>query len=137
MAKAANNKPDWRDAFKSSSLRCGFHLGLTRAMCEYVSAVADGVQWDRTVFGSCSVQPDNFMATARALAKRGLIQRKTQEEIDARRQERAQTSFELWSWNAYVLTPAGERVVDLLKMAGLFVEADIAIEKKARAGRSA
>lgn len=122
--------PTWQDNFKSSCLAVGFRLALTRAMCEFISAVADGVSWDRAVFGSSNAFPDNFLATSRSLIKRGLIERKPQAEIEARGP--ARTSYELHSWTHWVLTPAGEAVVELLKMTGLLVEADVAIEKKAK-----
>lgn len=121
----------WRDNLKSSSLKVGFQLCLTRTMCEFLSAVADGVRWDRSKWGSASAFPDNFLATSAALYKRGLIQRKPQAECDAR-ENRMQDDDKLYEWTSWNLTPAGEHVVGLLKMAGVFVEADAAIEKKSR-----
>ncbi len=124
--------PPWRDNFKSSCTRVGFAIHLSRAMCEFISAVADGVQWDRTVYGSAASFPDNFLATSRSLLKRGLIEEKTENEQKIGRARDAKTNYDLWSWTHYRLTPAGVQMVELLKIAGLFIEADIAIEKKAR-----
>lgn len=121
--------PAWQDAFKSACLAVGFRLQLTRAMCEFISAVADDVSWDRAVYGSSNAFPDNFLATGRSLIKRGLIERKEGERCDSRR---AVTSYDLHSWSHWKLTPAGDAVVVLLKLSGLFVEADMAVEKKAR-----
>lgn len=122
----------WRDNFKSSAIRVGLSLSLTRAMCEFLSAVADDVTWDRCAFGSSQAFPDNFLATSRSLERRGLVEQKSPSEIEARKSRSAVTSYDLWSWSCWRLTPAGELVVGLLKLAGLFVEADIATEKKAR-----
>lgn len=126
--------PDWQGNFRSSCLRVGFGLCLTRAMCEFISAVADGVHWDRSVYGAASPFPDNFLATSRALVKRGLIRFKPEAEREAGRRRETKTSYDLWSWTQWELTPAGVHVVELLKLAGVFVEADMAIEKKARKG---
>lgn len=127
------SKELWRDNFKSSSLRIGFKLGLSRAMCEYLSAVADGVAWNRSSLGAASPDPDNFIATGRSLVKRGLIEDRPGFKEDLARH--GQTSYDLWNWTRFRLTPAGTCVVELLKLADLFVEADVAMEKKARAGR--
>lgn len=132
MAKDKPKVPNWQDNLKSCCLNVGFRLGLTRAMCEFISAVADGVHWDRSVFGSSNAFPDNFLATSRSLEKRGLIERKPEEECKARYARPATTPYELHSWTHYRLTPAGDAVVVLLKLTGLFVEADMAVEKKAR-----
>lgn len=127
------SKEAWRDNLKSSCLLAGFRLALTRAMCEFLSAVADGVNWDRSVFGSALAFPDNWLTTSRSLEKRGLIERKPQKEIDDRvRNHPARDAYELHSWSCWRLTPAGESAVVLLKLTGLFVEADTAAEKKAR-----
>lgn len=127
-------KEIWKDNFKSASLRVGFKLGLTRSMCEYLSAVADGVHWNRSFLGAASPDVDNFIATGRALFKRGLIVEKPKTEIDARFQKSARTSYEIWSWTHWRLTPAGNCVVQLLKMCDMFIEADLAVEKKLKAG---
>lgn len=121
----------WKDNFKRSSLRVGFRMGLSRAMCEYLSAVADDVVWNRASLGGASPDVDCFLATARSLVLRGLIEYKPDYAKEWRSRP-GRTSFELHSWTHYRLTPAGELVVGLLKLAGVFVEADIAIEKRER-----
>lgn len=138
MSKTKTTPPaePWRDNFKSSAIRVGLSLSLTRAMCEFLSAVADDVTWDRCAFGSSQAFPDNFLATSRSLEKRGLIEAKTGAEREAGRHRPARTKFEIWNWSYWRLTPAGELVVGLLKLAGLFVEADVATEKKSREGAS-
>jgi hypothetical protein len=132
MAKDRDRVPTWQDNFKSSCLAVGFRLGLTRAMCEFLSAVSDDVHWDRSIYGSSQAFPDNFLATSRALVKRGLIQQKPADELDAGKHRPARDGYELWSWQTWELTPAGAAVVTLLKLTGLYVEADMAVEKKAR-----
>lgn len=122
----------WKDNFKASSLRCGFKLGLSRHMCEFLSAVADDVHWNRSFLGSASPDVDNFISVGRALFKRGLITEKPEELIRARIKKGATTSYELWGWTHWKLTPAGEHVVALLKLCDVFVEADLSAEKKAR-----
>lgn len=124
----------WRDNFKSSSLRVGFKLGLTRAMCEFLSAIADGVHWNRSSLGGASPDPDNFIATGRALVIRGLIE-VDPAKLAAMQHRRGVTSFDIWSWTHYRLTPAGVHVVELLKLAGMYIEADIAVEKKLKEAR--
>jgi hypothetical protein len=123
----------WKDSFRQYSIKVGFALSLTRPMCEFLSAVADDVSWDRATYGSSLAFPDNFLATSGALTKRGLIERKAD---DGEWQKRpAKTSYDIHSWSHWQLTPAGECVVALLKLTGMFVEADMATEKKARRGR--
>lgn len=135
LVDAMEKSPAWRDNFRSCCIRVGFGLTLTRAMCEFRSAVADDVHWDRAVYGSAQAYPDNFLATSAALYKRGLITQKPETEIKEHQKEERRTPLEdrrLWEWTHWQLTPAGEHVVELLKLAGLFVEADVAIEKKHR-----
>lgn len=131
----SNSNEAWRDQFKQHAIRVGFAVHLTRGMCEFLSAVADGVQWDRAAFGSCAAFPDNWLSTTQALFKRGLIERKPDEELQAGKTRPARDKFEIHSWTVWQLTPAGAHVVELLKLAGMFVEADVAAEKKARAKR--
>lgn len=127
-------KSIWKDNFKSSSLRVGFKLGLSRAMCEFLSAVSDDAHWNSTSLGAASAAPDSFIATARSLTKRGLIEeKKDAQELWKGRPHK--TSFDLWSWTHWQLTPAGEHVVALLKLCDMYIECDIAIEKKVRAGK--
>ena len=126
FSHTVRNPPPWLDAFKSSSIKTGFLIALTRPQLEYLSAVADDVEWDRANYGGGNPFPENFLATSAALVKRGLIERKKREEVDALHGQRYD------SYSTYRLTPAGEHVVALLKLAGLFIEADAAIQKKAK-----
>lgn len=137
LQQELERSPVWQDAFRSSCLRVGFGLALSRPMCEFISAVADGVQWDRGRFGSAAAFPDNFLATAASLIKRGLIREDRGPEYQNAR-DRAMTDpmADLRGYTHWKLTAAGEYVVGLLKLAGLFVEADAATEKKARNGRA-
>lgn len=136
MAEDAKKTPNWQDAFKSASLRVGFAVSLTRAMCEFLSAVADDVYWDRAVYGSSQAFPDHFLATSRALVKRGLIECKPEKELEEGNRRPVRDSYELWSWQSWRLTPAGEAIVGLLKITGMFIEADMGAEKKARLAAS-
>lgn len=121
----------WKDNFKSASIRVGFRMGLSRSMCEFLSAVADNVWWNRSSLGGASADPDNFLATGRALVSRGLIQLKPDHQKTFKSRA-SQTRYEMYSWMHYELTPAGIHVVELLKISGMFIEADMAIEKKIR-----
>jgi len=115
----------WKQDFIGASMRSHFSLNLSQAMLEFLCAVADGVTWDRQLyFQSLGSQADTFLATSRALEKRGLIVRLPRGE---RLKEQSFCESSCWE-----LTPAGEKVVDLLKLVGLFIEADAAISKKAR-----
>ncbi len=112
---------DWRAAFRSTVMRTGMCLSLSQPMLEYLCAVADGVTWDRSaICGSTLATPCNSLATSGSLEKRGLIRRKPpspRAEVGTAHEE---------------LTEAGEAVIALLKSVGIFIEADRAIEKKAR-----
>src|SRR6266446_4935225 len=122
----------WKINLRNFSMRVGFTVSLSRAMLEYLCAVADGVQWDRSVYHYA--QPDNWIASQRSLEKRGLIVLKSDEEFAAMRDSRRDDigSVKFYEWSRWKLSPAGEAVVQLVKLAGLFVEADAAINKKAR-----
>ena len=114
---------DWQRAFHGNVMRTGMVLALTQPMLEYLCAVADGVLWDR--FGASALgRPDNFLASSRSLEKRGLIVRKRPVKIT--------DGYVPGNENHWMRTPAGEAVVSLLKAVGVFVEADRAIEKKAK-----
>jgi len=113
----------WKDNFKSYVMRTNFYLGLTRPQMEFLCAVADDVEWDR--FRSGPQTPFNFIASEGALEKRGLIERKK----DGRGHWVGQNVYDITS--TCVLTPAGKLVVELLKITGLFIEQDNAIERKA------
>lgn len=130
LLRALERCPARQDNFRSASLKAGFGLALTRPMCEFLSAVADGVVWDRAKYGSARAFPDNFLATSASLFKRGLIAPKPEAEREA---NRMRPDDRLYEWTHWQLTPAGEHVVGLLKLAGLFVEADAAIDKRAKA----
>jgi hypothetical protein len=114
---------NWKDNFKSYAMRTNFYLGLTRPQMEYLAAVADDVEWDR--FRSGPQTPFNFIASEGALTKRGLIERKK----DGRGAWKSGNVYDITS--TCVLTPAGRLVVELLKITGLFIEQDNAIERKA------
>lgn len=114
---------NWKDNFRSYTMRTNFHLGLTRPQMEFLCAVADDVQWDRFTYGMGS-GPHNFIASSGALAKRGLIvEKKTQDKWEGK------NVYEIKS--RWVLTDAGWLVVELLKITGLFIQSDNAIERKA------
>jgi hypothetical protein len=119
------NSNTWKDNLKSYVMRTNFYLGLTRPQMEYLCAVADDVEWDR--FRSGPQTPFNFIASEGALEKRGLIERKK----GGRGHWRTENVYDITS--TCVLTPAGRLVVELLKITGLFIEQDNAIERKAAA----
>ena len=121
---------DWKEALRASALSVGFNLQLTKSMLQMLCAVADDVTWDRALFPGLSC-PDNWIGTQASLVKRELIQKKTREEIDSEYAIRRDDNRS-WEWSNYRLTPAGELVVQLIKLAGVFVEADAAIRKKSR-----
>jgi hypothetical protein len=117
-------------------MKTSFVVTLSKTMLEYLCAVADGVCWDRSLYWGNIHWPDNWIGAETALEKRGLIRRMTDEE---KVKKMGGQRFEKWSeanprdehqWN--VLTPAGECMVQLLRYAGLFVQADASINKKAR-----
>jgi len=113
---------DWKDNFRGHVMRTHFVLGLTRTQMQFLCAVADNVVWDRWHFGSVHM-PDNFIASENALTKRGLIQRKAKRELKPWKNVYELTHF-------CELTPAGELIVKLLKLTGLFIESDHAVERK-------
>ena len=118
----------WQDTFRAYSMRIGFQLSLSKAMLEMLCAVADDVQWDRRLYHQGSHCPENWIASTCSLVKRGLICRKDQEWLDNHKHD----PHPQGEWCCYQLTPAGQCVVDLVKLAGIYVEADAAINKKAR-----
>lgn len=119
---------EWRDNFKRHALNVGFRIGLSRAMCEFLSAVADDVHWNRAMLGAASADPDNWIATGTSLASRGLITRKPQTEIE--RHDYGINMKTYFQWSHWVLTPAGEHVVELLKLTGIYVPQDAAVLKQ-------
>ena len=130
---------EWRDAFKAFTMRPNFVLALSRSMLEFLCAVADDVHWDRATYGMRTIHaPDNWFATTKSLEKRGLIILKCQADIEETAKGHNGLSGDAWvaavmSTAHYVLTPAGTKVVDLLKVTGMFIEQDNAIRKKHRA----
>lgn len=119
----------WRDNLKSFSVKVGFHLSLSKSMLEFLCAVADDVQWDRNLYHRDICVPENWIASEVSLTKRGLIQRKSDKYFEDIKHDNT-IPFAMRS--CCELTPAGRCVVDLLKMAGVFVEADAAIIKKSK-----
>lgn len=96
---------DWREAFRSKVMRTGFHLDMSQGQLECLCAISDAVWPDRKAMATA-------IASNEALMKRGLI---VHNEGTAR------------GWQ---LTEAGQLVVDLLKLVGVFYEADQAIERR-------
>lgn len=118
---------EWKDNFRAYTMRMNFQLALTRPMMEFLCAVAEDVWWDRSIYRDHDrTAPDNFIASSHALVKRGLIELKKNY-----RAARWQNVYEIRS--RYELTPAGKAVVNLLKITGLFVQADNAILRKSKA----
>lgn len=128
---------EWQQKFKASSIKVGFQLHLSRAMLEFLCAVADDCDWDRATFGDI-FYPDNWIATAASLVKRGLVESKAGrdreetgqfnfDQLDKKRQGKVREADHRSYWK---LTPAGLKLVELLKVAGLFTESDAAIRRK-------
>lgn len=132
---AANNvvqlTPDWKSAFQGHAMRSSFCLALTQPMLEFLCATADGVHWDRRLYYQQwgQARPDSFITSARGLINRGLIERLPQVEISGI------PSDETRYYAHHRLTPAGSAIVELLKVSGIFVEADAAVQKQERAKR--
>jgi hypothetical protein len=108
----------WQDNFKSQMTRVSFSLSLTRPMLEFLCASADNVRWDRRAFGNLHY-PDNWFATEHALMKRGLIERKPPHLVENKK-------FSEPPWR---LTPAGLALIELLKIGGLYIEAEEAKQR--------
>jgi len=120
----------WRAAFQSQAMRSSFALTLTQPMLENLCAIADGVESDRSLYFQCcgAARPDNFLATSKALEKRGLIHdHPRRHDMSDFRENYDQGISHIWQ-----LTPAGEALVVLLKVTGIFVEADAAIALRAK-----
>ncbi len=114
----------WQGKFKGATCNVGFKLHLSRSQLEYLCATADGVGWDRHSFGDIHY-PDNFIAVFHALERRGLVRAKTRDELN--RDPLNPFNGEgnnCWESSSAELTPAGEKVIEILKLAGIFVEAD-------------
>jgi hypothetical protein len=123
---------EWREHFKKSSMRVGFTINLSKTMLEYLCAVSDGVQWDRSLYPGNVHVPDNWLACQNALLKRGLIECKSDDQFRSQYPAINTDGFPRGEWTWFRLTQAGELVVGLVIMCGLFHEADAGIEKKAR-----
>jgi hypothetical protein len=120
---------DWRDKFKYHTLRTAFILHLTRPQLEFLCAVADDCEWDRANMRIASA-PHNFIASENALEKRGLI-------VSIRHKRKPWDGGNVYEIRAcHELTPAGIKVVELLKIAGLFIQADAIIERRAARRRA-
>jgi len=126
-----SSPPEWQEQFRKSSMKVGFVLALSKPMLEMLCATADNAQWDRALYWGTTHWPDNWMASQQSLFRRGLIVRKSNEEIEAHKYD-AKTRAEACERAYWKLTPAGECVVQLVKHAGMFIEADAAINRKAR-----
>ena len=132
MKKSIPIPPNCQDAFRKATFRTSFNLALSQPMIEMLCAIADGVCWDRTTReGPSTVHvPDNWVASTLSLEKRGLIRNATDaEKAKERRQCNAAPYYE---WSNWRLTPIGDCVVQMFKVAGIFVEADAAILKRTR-----
>lgn len=119
----------WKQAFKANTTRIGFKLVMTQPMLEMLCALSDDVEWDRTWMHSILI-PDNFLATREALARRGLVEFKT----DAEKPDKKRDGILLRPY--LKLTPAGVAVVEMLRVGGLFIESRIAKDKLAKRGRA-
>lgn len=122
---------EWKGLLRNSILKVGFHISLSRSMLEYLCAVADDVRWDRGIYRSIH-QPDNWLAARNALTRRGLIRTRPEAEREANWKAVHEGKKDFNEYSIEELTPAGETVVSLLKMAGIFEEQLAAIDKKAR-----
>ena len=107
---------EWKDSFRATTFKTNFALYLSQPMIEFLCSVADQVHWDRTTHRANLHRPDNWLATAGS-------------EMDSEDRDHVNMT---WEWSNYRLSPAGEAVVQLFKVTGVFVEADTAISKKAR-----
>jgi len=121
------DRDDSAERFQRNTMKSSFVLGLSQAMMEFLCAVSEDTHWDRGRYSNLHA-PDSWLSTSHALERRGLIRRKTQEQIDKMRESDFQDSRCFWE-----LTKVGLAVVDLLKASGIFVEAEEASERKARA----
>lgn len=130
--------PDvWRAAFLKATLRTGFCLALTQPMLEQLCAVATGFHWDRHVFRHSLglAMPDN-PTTLSALERRGLVRHRGTKilrgEDDERTMSEKSQRYRDEIFDAWELTPAGEKIVELLALTGVFVEPAAAADFKAR-----
>jgi len=129
---------DWQTNFKKNLFATHFNLVLTKPMIEFLCAVAEDVQWDRSLYYQGPHRPNHPLATAHVLENRGLVQRKKlkvikeEGDISLKRAQAEEDSSVLHENSYYRLTPAGEALVHLFKVTGVFILADTAINKKSR-----
>ena len=114
----------WQDAFRSNMTRITFSLTLTRAMLEFLCATADDVEWDRWRYGGI-LWPNNFLATEHALTKRGLVQRKSLKLVNEQKAAVLKDKHVI----PCELTPVGLAVVEMLRIGGMFIPAEEALER--------
>ena len=57
----------WASDFQNSTMRTAFNLHLSQPMIEFLCAVADDCQWERSRYHNIHM-PDNFISTSTALA---------------------------------------------------------------------
>ena len=133
----------WQAKFLSNTHRLTFQLRLSTMMMEFLAAVAGDCEWDRSSYGrqaGFNPYPCNFIGASRYLLDRGLIEEKplltAHRQRENKRQAKAKKKGDLFLWdhddfnnaiggkgcNQYRLTPAGEKVVELFKVAGMFRE---------------
>lgn len=130
QTKLATPDPSWKDNFKSYSMKRTFMLGLSQPMIEMLCAAADDVLWDRSAYPNIHA-PDNWYSTEKSLEKRGLVERKSKEELGKR--YKAGMNWDDYAETGVIkLTPAGEALVNLFRVTGIFIQSDAGIRKKAR-----
>jgi hypothetical protein len=131
--------PDaWRALFLRSTLKTGFCLVLTQPMLEQLCAVADRVEWDRSVFRhAMGLANPNNPTTLNALERRGLVRHRGTQVVRNESTERsAEQDYKRWKdhiCDVWELTPAGELLVKLLRTTGVFLEQAAATDLRARA----
>jgi hypothetical protein len=124
--------PDWKSAFQGHAMRTSFCLALTQPMLEFLCATADGVHWDRRLYCQQwgAAKPDNWIASGSSLVNRGLIERLKPGEYPQNVK-----LDDMHMHSHYRVTPAGAAIVELLRVTGIFVEADASVEKRARGAK--
>jgi len=126
---------DFRRAFIASSVRHNFQLTLTGPMMEMLCAIADGVVRDREYHWTFScVTPGDFVSRAEPLIKRGLVYHVPRHLQSLKSPAETSQGIREGRQDYYKLTPIGEALVVMLKVAGLFVKADAAIDRETRGG---
>lgn len=115
-------RASWKVDFRAHVMKTNFCLTMSQTMIEMLCAVADQVRWDRSLYDGGSAYPDTWYVSENALIKRGLIVRAPSSRPLAEKYIR----------DHWKLTPAGEALVELFKVTGIFVEADAAIHVRAQ-----